>query len=101
MGMAREWGRQGHEVHVLTGPGTGGGEPSPDLLAAALETNAVVHRTEPGASASSHGITRAARTGSGQGTPGTYSRLKQIFYQWARFPDQQRDWIPPTRALAR
>src|SRR5256885_2120639 len=46
LGLAREWTALGHEVHVLTGPGDRGGEPTPDLLADAEGTGATVHRAE-------------------------------------------------------
>ena len=44
VGLAREWVRAGHVVHVVTGPGDRGGEYTPDLLPSATQAGAVVHR---------------------------------------------------------
>ncbi len=97
MGMAREWVKAGHEVHVLTGPGRGGGEPSPDLLTRATETGAIVHRADAPAEGTGSGASGGAAAGAG----GTPSRLRQVLSQWKRFPDRQRSWIGPARAFAR
>jgi hypothetical protein len=90
--MAREWTRAGHEVHVLTGDGHRGGEPSPDLVATALETKAIVHRTEAVAISPDHAKENQAVI--------KLTRLGQILAQWKQFPDQQRSWIPAAKSLA-
>jgi hypothetical protein len=96
LGMAREWVRQGHEVHVLTGPGDRGGEYTPDLLDAGGQSGAIVHRADapdikrptalrPAFEAEVPQIARARPV----------SRARQIAAQWKSFPDQQRSWIAP------
>jgi len=44
LGLAREWSAQGHEVHVITGPGDRGGEYAPDLEVRTNSSGAEVHR---------------------------------------------------------
>lgn len=101
MGMAREWVRAGHEVHVITGPGDRGGEYTPDLLAAAEATGASVHRAEaPGLARPD--VLRPAYERTTQELVATRvpSRLRQIVHQWRHFPDHQRSWIGPAFRLA-
>ncbi len=100
LGMAREWSRAGHEVHVLTGPGDRGGEYCPDLLAAGEESGAVVHRAPcPGISPP-----QTLRPAYEQRTENLVarriSRGRQIAGQWKGFPDLQRSWIRPATVLA-
>jgi hypothetical protein len=102
VGMAREWVRAGHEVHVLTGPGDRGGEYAPDLAADAEATGAVVHRAPaPGIPPSPSLVPSFERDLAAveQGAP--VSRARQILAQWRRFPDAQRSWIRPALAAAR
>ncbi len=102
LGMAREWARAGHEVHVLTGPGDRGGEFSPDLLAAAEASGATVHR------AAAPGIPKPqSMRPAFESRPAELiarrrvSRLRQIMGQWKGFPDLQRSWILPAVAVGR
>jgi Glycosyl transferase 4-like domain len=101
LGMAREWTRLGHEVHILTGPGDRGGEYAPDLVPRAEDSGAVVHRADaPGIPKPER--LRAAFEGTvGEATASRQvSRLRQIVSQWKSFPDLQRSWIGPARARA-
>lgn len=99
LGMAREWARAGHEVHVLTGPGDRGGEYSPDLEARGSESGARVHRAE------APGIPRPATLLAAAEQPlqalvaRPVSRWRQVAAQWKTFPDAQRSWIEPARRL--
>jgi hypothetical protein len=100
LGMAREWTRAGHEIHVLTGPGDRGGEYSPDLEAAGAASGATVHR------AGAPGIPRPAllRPAAGQPLAALLAkpvpRWRQIAAQWKTFPDAQRSWIRAAARLA-
>jgi Glycosyltransferase Family 4 len=100
LGMAREWTRAGHEVHVLTGPGDRGGEYSPDLEARGAESGAVVHRAEaPGIRRP--GVLRPAAEQPLEALVArSVPRWRQIAAQWTTFPDAQRSWIGPARRLA-
>jgi hypothetical protein len=95
LGLAREWTAEGHEVHVITGPGDRGGEYAPDLEPRAIESGSRVHR------APAPGLRpiplRAAYERSEEEAlrPRHVSRPRQILAQWLNFPDQQRSWIRP------
>lgn len=96
LGMAREWVRAGHEVHVLTGPGDRGGEYCPDLEPAGNATGAIVHRAACPGIPRPESLRPAYDAGtSGQGVARRISRLRQILGQWKGFPDLQRSWIGP------
>ena len=102
LGMAREWVNAGHEVHVLTGPGDRGGEYTPDLIQAAKESGAVVHRAAAPAIARSATLRAAFEMDPADLVERTtISRWLQIASQWKHFPDLQRSWIRPGVALAR
>lgn len=93
LGLAREWCRLGHEVHVLTGPGDRGGELSPDLVEAAQASGAVVHR----AAAPGMPVPVLPPAGAEAGTlvaSRPPSRMRQVLAQWRNFPDYFRSWIP-------
>jgi hypothetical protein len=100
LGLAREWRTLGHEVHVVTGPGDRGGEPTPDLIAEAETTGATVHRAD------APGLRPQTRQAAFDLQPSEVvatkeiSRLRQILAQWRRFPDDARSWIGPATALA-
>lgn len=94
LGFAREWRKAGHEVHVLTGPGDRGGEYSPDLIASAEETRAIVHRADAPAVPRPI-VVRAAYQGPANAQVArSVVRWRQIVAQWRTFPDSQRSWIP-------
>src|SRR5262245_54421594 len=102
IGLAREWAKIGHQVHVLTGPGDRGGEYSPDLIPAGEASGAVVHRAD------AHSMPRPAELRPAWDTPEAQrvqrkpiSRLRQILGQWRGFPDLQRTWIGPARRKGR
>lgn len=96
LGMAREWVRAGHEVHVLTGPGDRGGEYCPDLEPASSAAGAIVHRAACPGIPRPESLRPAYDAGaSGQGVARRISRLRQILGQWKGFPDLQRSWIAP------
>jgi hypothetical protein len=100
LGLAREWSAQGHEVHVITGPGDRGGEYAPDLEARTNSSGAEVHRAAaPGLLPT---LVRPAyeRSTAEMLTPRRVSRVRQIGAQWATFPDQQRSWVGPAASLA-
>ena len=101
MGMAREWVRSGHIVHVVTGPGDRGGEYSPDLEARARATGAVVHRTPAPALAPPDRPDPCRATVAALVARPPVSRLRQLVSQWIHFPDSQRSWIRPAIALSR
>ncbi|HEV7502251.1 MAG TPA: glycosyltransferase [Vicinamibacteria bacterium] len=101
VGMAREWGRLGHEVHVLTGPGDRGGEYAPDLAPAGEASGAAVHRA-PAPGIPLPAVLRAAHELRPEERVATsIPRWRQIVSQWKRFPDPQRSWIRPAIALGR
>lgn len=90
MGMAREWKKRGHEIHILTGPGDRGGEYSPDLIGRARDLCVEVHR------APAPGIPKLAQLDSWRAVPSEIrpiSAVRQILGQWKGFPDLQRSWI--------
>lgn len=100
LGMAREWTRAGHEVHVLTGPGDRGGEYCPDLIPAAEASGASVHRAAcPGIPRSSTLRPAYEAQPADLVAPRRISRLRQLLGQWKGFPDLQRSWIRPAAAL--
>ncbi len=102
LGMAREWTRAGHEVHVLTGPGDRGGEYCPDLEPAARESGAIVHRAAcPGLIRPGELRPAYAESPSGPAVSRPISRLRQVLGQWKGFPDLQRSWIRPASGLGR
>jgi hypothetical protein len=100
LGIAREWTRAGHEVHVLTGPGDRGGEYTPDLLARAEESGAVVHRADAPGIVAPERLVPAFGDVAPAAPHAEISRLRQIAGQWKGFPDAQRSWIGPARARA-
>jgi len=102
LGMAREWANAGHEVHVLTGPGDRGGEYTPDLIQAASESGALVHRASAPAIPPPADLRAAFEMDPADLVErSTISRWRQIASQWKHFPDLQRSWIRPGIALAR
>jgi hypothetical protein len=102
MGMAREWVKAGHVVHVVTGPGDRGGEYSPDLEDAARTTGAVVHRAAaPGVAIPSRRRELSHATVPDLEARPPVGRLRQILSQWKNFPDHQRSWIGPALGVAR
>lgn len=101
LGMAREWTRLGHDVHVLTGPGDRGGEYCPDLLPAAEATGATVHRADcPGIRKLESLRAAYDNRDPALGVARPISRLRQILGQWKGFPDLQRSWIGPATKRA-
>ena len=102
LGFARQWTRLGHEVHVLTGPGDRGGEFAPDLNARAGATGAIVHRAQaPGIPDPQRTTPAFAMRVEDSIAPRSVSRMRQVVSQWRNFPDFQRSWIGPARALGR
>jgi len=99
LGMAREWTRAGHEVHVLTGPGDRGGEYSPDLEARGSESGARVHRAEAPGIPHPATLLAAAEQPLQALVARPVPRWRQIAAQWKTFPDAQRSWIEPARRL--
>ncbi len=102
MGMAREWVRSGHVVHVVTGPGDRGGEYSPDLEELASATGALVHRAPaPGVAGPAERRHPHQTTVLDLVARPPVSRPRQLLSQWRHFPDQQRSWIRPALAVTR
>lgn len=100
LGMAREWKRLGHEVHVLTGPGDRGGEYCPDLQAAGEQTGARVHRAACPGVPRPEELLPAYEQRTEKLVARRISRVRQIAGQWKGFPDLQRSWVRPATALA-
>ena len=102
MGMAREWVKAGHVVHVVTGPGDRGGEYSPDIEELARTTGAVVHRAPaPGVARPTHRREPSDATVLDLEARPPVGRLRQILSQWKNFPDHQRSWIGPALVVTR
>jgi Glycosyl transferase 4-like domain len=96
MGMASVWRADGHEVHVLTGPGDRGGEYSPDLVPRAEASGAVVHRAAAPGVAAPAALRPAFEMAVAEVAARTrVSRARQVLSQWKSFPDLQRSWIGP------